>query len=751
INTDWNDILFRSVLNQEYNFSISGGNERSTFYTSIGYYDEQGTTKSVDNKRLNLTLKVDYKINKILKLGASVFANERKQNNYLTDFDGFTNPVYYSRLANPYQKVYDEEGNYIYDTNVQGKETTDYDFNIFEERRNTSNIRKDRSVLALFEGELKPIEDLKITSQFGLQYDGYNITKYAGENSYAMRKTYKNALYGGESFLPQGGMNKVTDYHSKGWTWKAMAEYNKAFNDIHELNVMLGTEVRHTQYNAITSTAYGYDAYTKTSQPVVFPKESLGESYPLYNETYMENAFVSWFATASYTYKYRYTLGGSVRFDGSDVFGVAKKYRYLPLYSVSGLWRINKEKFMRPIKWVNNLSIRASYGLQGNIDKNTSPYLIGIYKKQTILPDNIQRVIQAETAPNPSLKWEKTQNVNIGFDLAILNNAITLGLDYYYRRSSDLIGMKMLPLETGFSSTVINWAEMENRGFEVALATRNISTRKFRWTTNINLGFNSNKILHETVAENTTYPSREGYSVGAIFAYKTAGLDEGGYPFFVTKDGKKLSATDFFNLNNSGASQLTPEEQRAQFTYMGTSDPKVSGGFINTIEFGRFQFNMNWTFNLGMTVRVQPTYSCTNYDRGLNTNTDILSRWTSQNTNASLPVLMTSKDINKEGHSRIQEYARYTDYGGTSNPYNMLDIWVKDCDYFRLTSLRVGYKLPDIWMKNLKISSVSVSMEVRNLFVISSNYDNYLDPETMGNPYAQPLPKTVIFGINVNF
>ena len=154
-NTDWNDILFRNALTQEYNMSISGGGDKSDYYTSVGYNDEQGTVKGVGNTRYNITLKTNYQVNKMLKVGASVYANERKQNTYLTDSNGFTNPVYYSRLANPYFTPFDENGNYNYDTNVQGKEDSSLNFNIFEERLNANSKRRDRSMMAILNAELR--------------------------------------------------------------------------------------------------------------------------------------------------------------------------------------------------------------------------------------------------------------------------------------------------------------------------------------------------------------------------------------------------------------------------------------------------------------------------------------------------------------------------------------------------------------------------------------------------------------------
>ena len=743
VNTDWNDILFRGVFNQEYNVSLSGGSEKATYYTALGYYVEQGNVESLKNDRFNLTLKTDYRINSKLKVGASVFANRRKQRSYLTYNEGFTNPVYYSRIANPYMRPFDDEGNYIYDTNVQHRQGDDIvpDFNIFEERANTSNENTFTSLMSIFDAEFKWNEHFKVTSQFGLQWDENMIEKYAGQDSYAMRREKEQHQYNGTTVLPEGGSNKITENHSSQWTWKAMAEYQNRFKDIHELELMAGTEIRHNEDKSLYSAVYGYDARTLTSKPIIFPNEEKAESVPLHTETYLENAFVSWFATGSYTLLHRYTLGGSIRFDGSDIFGVAKKYRYLPLYSVSGLWRISDEPFMKNVTVINNLGLRASYGLQGNIDKNTSPYLIGIYDQTTILPGNSEDAIRPSSAPNPDLRWEKTQSANIGMDLSLWDNIISLSVDYYYRKGTDLIGLRMLPLETGYTSTTVNWAQMENEGVEVALTTRNIHTKDFTWFTNLNFGYNDNTVLRETVAENAIKPSREGYSVGAIFAYKTAGLDDEGYPLFLTQDGRKVTATEFFKLNNAGASTLSAEEQRNLYSYIGSTEPKVSGGFMNTFKYKRVTLGINCIFNFGMYVQTTPTYDPTNYDRGLNSNRDILNRWTPDHTNTTLPKLMAEND------GRTGEYLRYKE----QNLFRELDIWVKKQNYFRFESIRLGYELPEKWLKPIGIKSASVSLEGRNLWVIASNYHNYLDPETMGNPYAAPIPKSFIFGLNVNF
>ena len=744
INTDWNDILFRGTFNQEYNASLSGGSEKATYYTSLGYYDEKGNVKGVEANRLSLVLKTSYKVNKILKVGASLFANRRTNKSNLTDADGFTNPVYYSRRANPYQLPFDENGNYIYDMNVQGKGEAGMKFNVFEERDNTSYEQTTNALSAIFDVELRFNDKFKATSQVGLQLDAVSKESVADHDTYAMRKDkeFTSMWIGNEykSFLPDGGKHTEAANTNSQVNWKAQAEYRDSYNDIHEFEMMAGTEIRKTWYSSLNSTGYGYDRKTLTTKPVIFPNESWARSYPLHTKTYVENAYASFFSTASYSLLQRYTVGGSVRFDGSDIFGVSKKYRFLPLYSFSGLWRISNEPFMKNFKRIDNLVIRASYGIQGNIDKNTSSYVMGTYKNISMLPGITEELISLDSPPNKRLRWEKTKTMNFGTDIALFNNALNVTVDYYRRKGTDLIAMQMLPLETGFISTTVNWASMRNDGFEVALTTRNINRNGFTWFTNFNLGYNQNKVLRESVPANQTTPGREGYPVGAIFAYKSAGLDDEGYPLFYNKEGEKVTSLELLKLNSAGASTLSAEEQRNLYSYIGSSDPLFSGGFVNTFNIKRFEVVVNFIFNLKMYSRVSPSYSLTQFDRGMNTNRDILNRWTPTNTNTNLPALLSDT-------KRKAEYSNYDLF----TTYQMMDTWVKRSDHVRLQNIRVGYKLPETFIHTLGIRSATVALEGRNLFVFGANYKNFLDPETMSNQFAQPIPKSFTFSLNMNF
>ena len=752
--TDWGDILFRDAFNQEYSLSLSGGNERVTYYTSIGYYQENGNVKGVGLDRLNIVAKTSYKVNRMLKFGVSLFVNRRNNKTYLTDTYGLVNPVYYSRKANPYYQPFDANGNYIYDFDVQNNSDTDLGFNIFEERKNTSNEETINALSSIFDAELRFNDKLKFTTQLGLQLDKASKEQIADKESFSMRIIRKNSKYwdsasqSNKYFIPDGGVHKAYENTNSQITWKAMGEYRDSFNDIHELEVMVGTELRKTWYETLFSAGYGFDRQTLTTKPVVFPDEDRARQFPLHQKTYKENAYVSFFSTASYSLMNRYTFGGSIRFDGSDLFGVDKKYRYLPLYSVSGLWRLSNEPFMQGTrKWMDNLAFRVSYGIQGNIDKNTSPFLLGKYIVDNILPGGSEHMIDINSAPNKKLRWEKTQSVNVGLDFSVLNQAINLSVDYYYRKGTDLIGKQMLPLETGFVSTNINWASMVNKGVEVSLSTRNVATKNFSWYTNLNFAYNNNKVLREAIPEAQTIPGREGYPVDAIFAIKTAGLDEEGYPLFYDKEGKKVTLKELYRLQDPFGlgftvnSDVTPAEERSFYSYIGSQDTPYTGGLINTFSYKNWELTANLSFNLGGYVRTTPSYNFINFDRGQNVNSDILDRWTPENTDGRLPALFTSE-------KRADEYYWYDQ---KSEIYKNLDIWVKKLNYFRLQNLRLGYRLPEKMIKSLGMGSASVAIEGRNLLVFGSSYKNFLDPESMYNPYAPPIPKSITFSLNLNF
>lgn len=745
VNTNWGKELYQMAVNQQYTLSISGGSENNDYYFSAGLFDEQGTTIGTGQKRFNITLKDNFSITDKLKVGVALFGSQNRTSSYISGADAYTNPAYYARHANPYLRLTDAAGNYVYDPDLVERSDLNLNYNVLEERRNTAHEYKANSLKSIFNIDYDFNEDLKFSTQLGLQLDFNSTEKVSDKNSYYTRKYRQRSEYsvsgGYDYYMPEGGIIQNWNADVFQYNWKTTANYNTTFNKRHELDLMLGTEFRQNKHTEIHTKGFGFNSNTLTTIPITNELALKNSLFDTYKKTYNENVFASFYGTASYTLDRKYTVFGSLRYDGSNLFGVNPKYRYLPIWSFAGSWNLDKEDFMANIDAIDMLKLRASYGVQGNIDKSTSPFVVGQYDNVSILPGTNEEAIRATNAPNPNLRWEKTTSSNIGFDLSLFNNRVFLTGDYYSRKSTDLIGLRSIPLENGYNFISTNWATVSNKGYELSINTTNINTPNFRWTSGLNIAHNKSVVEDIEIPENNLKPSLKGYSVRAIFALKTAGLDSNGLPLF-WKNGRKVTAVEFYNLEEGvDGSQLSREDHRNLYTYAGDGMPKFTGGFRNTFSYKQFDLRVLTNFNIKQTVRAEPTYNPTQAQPGSNYNTDILKAGTGK-----YPALIGA---NSPGFNTNLLYSWYNTYDA-GNTYKDLDIWLKDISYIRISSIRLSYALPKKQLEKLRISGLNFNLEARNMFVIGTDYDGYFDPETYGSLYAQPIPKIISAGFNLS-
>ena len=745
VNTNWGKELYQMAVNQQYTLSISGGSENNDYYFSAGLFDEQGTTIGTGQKRFNITLKDNFSITDKLKVGVALFGSQNRTSSYISGADAYTNPAYYARHANPYLRLTDAAGNYVYDPDLVERSDLNLNYNVLEERRNTAHEYKANSLKSIFNIDYDFNEDLKFSTQLGLQLDFNSTEKVSDKNSYYTRKYRQQSRYsvsgGYDYYMPEGGIIQNWNADVFQYNWKTTANYNTTFNKRHELDLMLGTEFRQNKHTEIHTKGFGFNSNTLTTIPITNELALKNSLFDTYKKTYNENVFASFYGTASYTLDRKYTVFGSLRYDGSNLFGVNPKYRYLPIWSFAGSWNLDKEDFMANIDAIDMLKLRASYGVQGNIDKSTSPFVVGQYNNVSILPGTNEEAIRATNAPNPNLRWEKTTSSNIGFDLSLFNNRVFLTGDYYSRKSTDLIGLRSIPLENGYNFISTNWATVSNKGYELSINTTNINTPNFRWTSGLNIAHNKSVVEDIEIPENNLKPSLKGYSVKAIFALKTAGLDSNGLPLF-WKNGRKVTAVEFYNLEEGvDGSQLSRENHRNLYTYAGDGMPKFTGGFRNTFSYKQFDLRVLTNFNIKQTVRAEPTYNPTQAQPGSNYNTDILKAGTGK-----YPALIGA---NSPGFNTNLLYSWYNTYDA-GNTYKDLDIWLKDISYIRISSIRLSYALPKKQLEKLRISGLNFNLEARNMFVIGTDYDGYFDPETYGSLYAQPIPKIISAGFNLS-
>lgn len=776
--TDWGKEIYQVALNQQYSFSISGGGNKASYYLSGGYYNEQGTTVGTGFERLNLTMKTDYDLLKNLRFGASVFVGQNKNDSYVSDTDVFTNPSRYSRTVNPYFNAYNPDGSYAYDPDMnayQGNDDTILNFNFLEERARTEYTLKTRSIKTIFDLDYKPVKGLRIFTQFGLQVDNSMTEKIAQENTFFTRKYAYDSRISGVEYLPKGGVIQNWNSDLSQYTWKAQAEYTGVFGK-HELDLMAGLEMRGTTNTSVHTKGFGYDHKTMTTKPINFPTGSnkINEGkFKQYQKSFYENRYLSYFFTASYTYDNRYTFFGSMRYDGTNLFGVDPKYKFNPMWSVSGAWNINREKFLRDARWLDNLRLRASYGAQGNIDRSTSPYILGEWNNVSLGGVTEDR-IDVSSPPNQNLRWETTYSWNAALDFAALDNRIGFTFELYGRRSKDLITKRSIPLETGFPSTSTNYGEISSRGIEFTLNTVNIRTRDFRWETSINVAHNTDKVEKVRISDDSWTPSLEGHSSSAVFAFKTAGLDEMGIPMF-WKDGQKVSLQEFvgfrYELTDPWGLGMpeyyeyapvmnnTQGSVRNSLTYIGSRNPDVTGGFNNRFYYKNFDLAVSCNFVFGQLVTRTPFYNPTQTGPGQNYTTEMAQVWSPENTSGIYPAIVGNRQPDGsawDGWSENSDpyrimYWILENYPSNVGLFNNLDIWSRKINYFRVNSIRLGYAFPEKITRKLHMAGLRVHFEARNPFVIATNYDGYFDPETYGNIYAQPMARTYSVGLNITF
>ncbi|MEC5394853.1 SusC/RagA family TonB-linked outer membrane protein [Bergeyella sp. RCAD1439] len=756
VNTRWGDLLYRAAVNQQQSINFSGGVDNYNYYASLGYYNEDAAVIGSGFDRFNVTLKNSFKFNQKLNLGITFFGVQTTRKSFLSDTGSFTTPTYYSRTANPYLAVRDADGNYIYDQDINYIERSNgtivrLPFNYIEERENTRYDMQTRSARFIFDADYKILKGLEFRTQLGVLLENTHTERYAKQDTYFMRRALANSYQSNTDtyILPEGDYLNTVDDKGFEYNWKNVLQYRVNLGS-HDLDFLVGNELRRVKTEGTNSQMYGYNPFTRTSVPLTIPSSQITNANYIPVTNYLnEDAYTSFYGTASYTFGKKYTLFGSLRYDGTNLFGAELRDKYLPVWAVSGAWNVKREGFLADNTTISTLKLRGSYGLQGNIDRNTSKFFVGSYRPVRLL-NTTENMLIADTYPNERLRWEKTTNINLGLDFGLFNNRLNFVFDLYHRKGTDIVGVTELPQESGVDFATINWAGITNRGFEFSVSSVNVDTGNFTWSTAINIAANRSNIDQIMARNNQFTPSGLGYPVNAVFGIKTAGLDENGMPLFYGKDGSVVNAVDFLKLSNPYdffwpdyvQSSLSDVESRGLYSYLGDRDPKFYGGINNTFRMKNWDLNIATTFNLRQYVKGRPTYNFTAVDRGLNYSSDVLHAG-----NGRLPRIVGAETLPSDRLTYNWFYPG-NDYMGI---YNNLDIWNKEISFIRISSIRLGYSVPQSVLKSTGIASMRLSLEGRNLLTFGTNTAGYFDPETYGNIYATPVQKSVILGFNIGF
>ena len=735
INTVWFDEIFRVALNHKHVVTLSGGSETTQFYSSINYSNEQGVIPNNDYKHFGATLKLTHDFNRNLRILFDVSSSLRTEKSSASA----VNPLYYATFANPYERPYDENGNYAYDYSYEPelskvKDGYMYDFNMLKDLRENTAKTKYGSNQVNLQLEWKLFEGFMYSLAGTVSNTSSYTRKEIAPGSYTSKvKSWILDLYS-ENEIPDnlnlGALQENTS-RSFGWTVRNQIKYARELKEDHFVNIVVGHEVSAVESNSFMQYSPQYDVDKGLIGYPNLDGVNAGDLDldRLHETSKGQDRSVSVFATASYSYKDRYVVAGSSRWDGADIIGTDN--RFSPLWNVSLKWNMHEENFMKSCRFVNVLSLRGSYGFTGSIDRNAYPFTLMTYGSLRYY-DGIQLPIDVMPG-NPSVKWQKKEDRSIGLDFSLFNYRINGTVNYYCNDVNNLLGDKKIPYSTGRGSVVANLSSLRNSGWEFSLNTVNIDHENFRWTTSFNIALNDNKItdaFYEKISDLYTIRRKyqiEGYPVNAWFGFKTAGINPQTGEYMIYTDAKDEDGHPKGYPYGNGyiADGSTYSTENAY--YLGEAEPPISGGFGTTLTYKRLSLNAQFAFMTGHKIKSFKSYngSLMNASR-LNQLKTEANRW------------------RKPGD--ITNVPKYTTSTATLSLLEITDDKLEDGSYLKCNLISLGYNLPSNLCQKLGLSQLRCTFNVHNLFTWTKYRG--IDPETLG-AFGYPSAKKYMFTLNL--
>lgn len=767
-NTDWFDLLFNSNIVQNHSVSISSGSDKAALYASISVMNDPGWTKDSEVERYTANMNATFNLSKNLSLSILTNGSYRDQKapgtlarttnvvdgsvNRSFDINPFSYAMNTSRTLDP---------NETYTRNYAP-------FNIFKE---LDNNYIDLSVADMkFQGELswKPI--------LGLEFHllgAYRVQKTSQEhfilNESNQAEAYRagvddpNIMYSNPylyqdpdkpnslpiSVMPTGGIYTRDDYTVKQFDFRGTVQYNKVWNDTHIMNLFGGMEANRTDNDQMMHSDYGVD-YNNGRLVTITPefyKQAKEEGTVLSSFSRAWTRNLAYFLSGNYSYKGRYTINLTGRYEGSNKLGRSRSARWLPTWNVSGAWNAHEEEFFK--RWmqktdgaVSHLSLRASYSLTADRGPswvtNALPviYATNIWRPQG---DQVETGLYLNDLANDELTYEKKHEINFGLDAGFLRNRINLNFDIYWRNNYDLIGIIETQGVGGIIAKYANVATMKSSGVEATLSTRNIEKKDFSWTSDLTFSYATNEITDldsrssviDLITGTSTTHFRQGYPVSALFSIPFVGLNDEGIPQFINEDGE-ITTTDI---------NFQEYDKIDYLKYEGPTEPTITGGFNNTLTYKNWRLNIFITYSFGNKIRLDPVFSAAYSDMSAMPK-EFKNRWAvpGDEAHTDIPTIAS-----------MRQYINDNNLSYAYNAYNYSTARVADGGFIRLKDVSLTYDLPKKFLNKIGLSTASVKLDATNLFLLYSDKKlNGQDPEFVNSGgVATPMPKQFTFTLRL--
>ena len=764
-NTNWFGELFSNSIQHNHSVSITAGTEKAQYYASVSAMYDPGWYNKSKVERYTANFNANYKLSKKLNAGIIGNASYRKQEAPGT-ISATTNPVtgeisrafdinpysyalnssraldpntYYTRNYSPFNIFHELENNYI-------------DLNVVDFRMQASLSYKPVTKVELT--ALGAVKYTATTNEHNIKDDSNQAAAYRAMGNSTIQKN-NNYLYTNPddiyslpvTILPNGGILDRTDNRMFGYDFRASAAYNDVYNEDHIVNLYGAMEVNSVERHATWFRGWGMQ-YNMGEIPswayAVFKKsqEQGSDYYSLENTHERSAAFVG---VATYSWKRRYSLTGTYRYEGTNRMGKSRSARWLPTWNLSGAWNAHEESWFEKLKPVlSNFTAKLSYSLTADrgpssitnsraVIKADNPWRPSAYDKESSL--------YIAWLANQDLTYEKKHELNFGIDAGFLNNRINFTFDIYTRRNYDLIGATNTMGIGGESTKYGNVAKMKSNGVELSLNTVNIKTKDFTWSTDFIYSH-----MHNEVTELNTYNrlydyisgygfTMPGYPQRSLFSIPFAGLNNEGLPTFYDPDG---------NITVTGIDMQEYDPERLKFLkYEGPADPTDVGSFGNIFRYKNLTLNLFITYSFGNVVRLDPVFSSSYSDLSA-TPKEFNNRWIKPGDEkyTNIPVIASKQQLNN-----------IADLDRAYQSYNYSTARVAKGDFIRMKEISLAYEFPKTITQALNIANLSLKLQATNLFLLYADKKlNGQDPEFFNaGGVATPMPKqftlTLKFGI----
>lgn len=708
-NDSWEDALSQDAHYTDLSARVSGGSENSQYYFSLGYMDNQGAYIGSGFKRYTLRANITSDLTKWLQVGVNVGLTHSIQDFPKSDDSSLGNVVLAARSIPSFYPVYErdpETGAYVLDEN--GQRVYDYGkyrhgsyagYNQAQSMLYDKNeIKRDAASVRGFL-QVTPIEGLTYKMSLNIDYNSRFTHDYA------------NPTYGKE---PVTGSVSKSNTRTTGMTFNNVVNWEHTFGEVHNVRLMAGQE-----YYEFNTSNFGGSRSNVITDGYFEP--DVASTLTGFSGNSDQYKLLSYFGQAEYNYAQKYFASVSMRADGSSRFHPDN--RWGAFWSFGGSWKIGREAFVEEAagSWLSDLTLRASYGAQGNDNVGYYAYQ-ALYSIGSFLGETTLTTSRLDT---PELSWETNLNANIGLDFSLWSNRLFGTVEWFQRTSKDLLFARDLVPSSGFSSIDDNIGKVRNYGWEFTLGGTPILTRDWTWRLSVNATTYKNEIVNipTDVMWSGTKKWVKGGSIYDFWMYEWAGVDPetGDAQWYMTdtETGERVKTTNYGSLTSQDKVKV------------GNALPKVSGGFQSDLTWRDLSLSMAFAYSIGNKIynRDKASLMGVSGANGSTMSKDLLNRWTPENTQTDVPRL---------------------EYDQTSYFTSASTRWLVDGSYLRLKTVTLNYNLPKKWIQPAMLKDVSIYVQGENLLTFSKQQG--LDPEqALGGVtyWRYPAMKTLSFGINV--